>query len=255
VRIVLMIVGALALTAAGASASPFIEASDHARGWQRFVDLELPVYCGAGRQPLVALTFDDGPGPGTEALVQALGELDAEATFFDIGVFAARHPERVRLQRTVGSVGVHSWSHVYLPRQPRAVIWTELAATRSTLERALGEPVALYRPPFGAYDDVVVSIGRELGLVDVLWSVNSEDVSTDVTDPHAIAEFVLARARPGSIVLLHEQGVAYARTIAAVRLFVPELQRRGLTLVTVDELLTDDPPSDRQLRSGTGACD
>jgi peptidoglycan/xylan/chitin deacetylase (PgdA/CDA1 family) len=78
----------------------------------------------------------------------------------------------------------------------------------------------------------------------VLWSVDSQDYRLPGVE--AIVERVLAGARPGAIVLLHDGGGDRSQTLAAVPVIVRELRRRGFTLVTVPKLLLDDPPPRRQ---------
>jgi len=86
------------------------------------LELKAPVYCGAGAKPLVALTFDDGPGPYSAQLVDVLRRHGARATFFEIGRKAASHPGLVRAELSAGAVGNHSWSHPDLTQLETAAV-------------------------------------------------------------------------------------------------------------------------------------
>ena len=87
-----------------------------------------PVYCGGGNANVVALTFDDGPGPYTEQLVSLLRDAGAHATFFVIGNRLRYWPAAPREESQVGAVGNHTWSHPRLTLLPTWLVWAELAA-------------------------------------------------------------------------------------------------------------------------------
>src|ERR687886_152879 len=98
---------------------------------RRLLRLGLPVYCGAGKGPYVALTFDDGPTRWTPALLRVLRRNRARATFFEIGLKAARRPDLVRREARLGAVGTHTWSHPYLPGLDRRSVVAEISRGRS----------------------------------------------------------------------------------------------------------------------------
>src|SRR4051812_15817117 len=62
-----------------------------------------PVYCGGGHANVVALTFDDGPGPYTEQLVSLLRAAGAHATFFLVGNRMQYWPSAARLEALSGN--------------------------------------------------------------------------------------------------------------------------------------------------------
>jgi peptidoglycan/xylan/chitin deacetylase (PgdA/CDA1 family) len=68
-----------------------------------------------------------------------------------------------------------------------------------------------------------------------LWDVNSYDWMGAPADD--VARRVVARARAGSIVLLHEARAGGEATIEAVRMIVPALRARGIELTTVSGML------------------
>src|ERR671925_449649 len=88
------------------------------------IEAALPVYCGAGRKRQVALTFDDGPGPYTNALVRVLRRANAQATFFLVGNRIARWPQGARAEAALGELGDHTWGHHLLPTLARGnAVW------------------------------------------------------------------------------------------------------------------------------------
>ncbi|MFL5958443.1 MAG: polysaccharide deacetylase family protein, partial [Solirubrobacterales bacterium] len=123
----------------------------------------------------VALTFDDGPGEGTAAVLDALDALRLPATFFVIG---QQVPERADLlARMVAEgheVGVHAWEHPDLRAEPeRAEV--ELDRTIDAVRAAAGSAPRLFRPPLGAWTPEVVEVARRRSLTTVLWDVNPHD--------------------------------------------------------------------------------
>ncbi len=182
---------------------------------------------------VVALTFDDGPDPvRTPALLDALAELDAPATFFLVGDIVDANADVVRrIAREGHELGNHTYSHRYLPLARSRSVERELRATDRAVERATGIVPTLARPPWGGRSPWTVRAFRRLAKRLVLWDINSNDWKG--APARAVAERVLERARPGSIILMHEARDGGEVTIEAVRLLVPALRARGFELVTV----------------------
>jgi len=182
---------------------------------------------------VVALTFDDGPDPvRTPALLDALAELDAPATFFLLGDVVDANAEVVRrIAREGHELGNHTYCHRYLPLARSRSVERELRATDRAVERAAGVVPTIARPPWGGRSPWTVRAFRRLAKRLVLWDVNSYDWKGK---PAAeVVERVLERARPGSIILMHEARDGGEVTVEAVRLLVPALRARGFALVTV----------------------
>jgi peptidoglycan/xylan/chitin deacetylase (PgdA/CDA1 family) len=221
---------------------------------RRLLALKMPVYCGAGAKPLVALTFDDGPGPYSAQLVDLLRRNGARATFLEIGSKAAKHHALVRAELSAGAVGNHSWSHPDLTQLESAAVTRQLASTERTIESVGGRKVLVFRPPFGSNDPRSLELAGHLGMLEVLWNVDSGDASGASTpSSDQIARNLTEGVRPGAIVLLHEDEQVPA-TLDALRTFLPWLKRHGLRAVTVPELLAHDLPTAEQVAKGAGGC-
>jgi peptidoglycan/xylan/chitin deacetylase (PgdA/CDA1 family) len=217
---------------------------------QSFARLGLPVFCGGRRRPMVALTFDDGPGVYTRLALRILRRGHVDATFFLVGRNLARFPGVAQSEARAHALGDHTWTHPSLPGLTPPAVAAELGSTQAAVSRAVHRRVALFRPPYGAQDAAVEAAARRLGMVDVLWSVDSRDSLG--ANWAAIAHNVKSGMRPGSIILMHEN---HGQTIRALKFVIlPYLRRRHLQLVTVPQLLAQDPPSPRQLRAGSRGC-
>lgn len=196
-------------------------------------------------RPAVALTFDDGPDEQvTPAVLDALAKADARATFFTIGRNLERNLALGR--RIVGEqheLANHSWRHAYWQNfYSTGAHAADLARNTRIIQELTGDAAEpLYRPPVGLKSPALAraALARELKVV--AWSVHSRD--TIIRTPQRIAARVLARIRPGDIVLMHDghdlPGRHRPGIIEALPLILDGLRQRGLKPVTVSQLLKE----------------
>ena len=129
-----------------------------------------------GLVPCVAVTFDDGPGPNTPAVLDALAQADSSATFFVLGPAAERSPETLKRAYAEGhTIGTHTWSHAELTGLTDEKIVEEVERTQRAVAAITGQTPAYFRPPYGALNERVTGKLAELGLPAVLWDVDSAD--------------------------------------------------------------------------------
>ncbi|QMU77854.1 polysaccharide deacetylase family protein [Streptacidiphilus sp. PB12-B1b] len=202
-------------------------------------------YVHAGAMAL-ALTFDDGPSPVyTPEVLSILRQYRVTATFFMIGLNAARYPDTVRQVVEEGhTVGNHTWTHPDLGTLTRPQVRTELERTGDLLARLCGGRPSLFRAPGGFFTHATMDLCGELGLRPVSWSVDPEDWANPGAD--AIAQRVLRHARTGSIVLDHDgcltDGAVPApggpadrsQTVTALRHYLPRLVDAGFRFTVPD---------------------
>ncbi|KJY26565.1 hypothetical protein VR45_36780 [Streptomyces sp. NRRL S-495] len=198
---------------------------------------------GGGADPLVALTFDDGPHPEyTPQVLDVLARYDAPAAFFCIGLHALAHPGVVRRIAAEGhTLGNHSWSHAYLPDLGPIGLREQLGFTADALARACGStrPPRWLRPPYGGRSPELLTAVAGSGLTTVLWDVDAKDWSRP--GPGVVAERVLDAVGPGSVVLMHDGGGDRSQTVAALPEVITGLRRRGYRIVGLDDLLAARP--------------
>lgn len=196
----------------------------------------------AGRQhPLVALTFDDGPGPFTDQLLDELERLHVPATFFVVGYqlpeFAPQLQREVDLGLTVGD---HTADHAALGRLSRRDQKRQIVDNAAEL-RSFGVSFPrLFRPPYGSYNATTHALLGRQRMLSVLWSVDSEDYTRPGAG--AIVRNVVDAVQPGSIVLMHDGGGDRTETIAALPRIVSRLRREGYGFASVPRLLLENPP-------------
>jgi len=216
----------------------------------RFALLGKPIYCGGRRDHVVALTFDDGPGPYSHLALRLLRRYHAHATFFLVGRLLERWRQIPAQELTLGALGDHTWSHVDLAQLPPVAIAGELTKTREAVASLVHVDVRLFRPPYGARDPAVDQAARRLQMLEVLWNVDSLD--SEGADAAKIARNVVAHLSSGAIVLMHENRGQTIKALAFTLL--PELRRLHYRLLSIPELLATDPPTAAQLRRGLGGC-
>jgi peptidoglycan/xylan/chitin deacetylase (PgdA/CDA1 family) len=179
----------------------------------------LPGLAGAGRPGHVALTFGDGPDPGsTPRFLDALEALGARATFFVLGENAARHPRLTReIARRGHELAVHGWAHdrPWAPAPLREV--RDVGRAAVTVADAAGAPPRWYRPPYGILTGARLLAARRAGLRPVLWSAWGRDWTADATAA-SVRATVRRDLRSGGTVLLHDapHGAAPGRWQAAL---------------------------------------
>jgi len=199
---------------------------------------------------LVALTFDDGPSPYTDALVAELARLHVPATFFVVGyqlpTFAPQLQHEVAAGMTVGD---HTLDHANLAHLSAADQRQQIVGDAAKISSYGAPTPRLFRPPYGSYNETThLLLGRQR-MLSVLWSVDSEDYTKPGVA--AIVRNVVGAVQPGYVVLMHDGGGDRSQTVAAVPRIVAELRKQGYAFASVPRLLLENPPpQSQQLPSG-----
>lgn len=187
----------------------------------------------------IGLTFDDGPGRFTGLVLDALQEYGAQATFFMIVEAAERNPDLVQRVleggHTIGLHGVqHRSMHLMAP-------WTSIGAIHQGAQRLTtltGSRPLYYRPPWGHMNLFTWWACRREHLTPVFWTIAPND-----WDPRRDAPFIARQitqcALPGGVVVLHDAGGDRTRTIEALELTIPPLQKLNLTLSGLEAIPRD----------------
>jgi len=192
------------------------------------------------REPLVALSFDDGPDPvHTGRVLDILAQHGAQATFFLIGSRAERHPELVgRIKAAGHEVG----NHCFTDGTTLGASSTEFVESLLRTERAAGlqgDP-KLFRPPGGLAWPHHLRQAREQGYRVVLGSAYPHDPSHP---PVAYIEWLVEKNLvPGAIVILHDGIADPSRTLEALPRILAAGKDRGLRFVSVGVLLGEGTP-------------
>ena len=219
---------------------PSVHASPVADGMTLLLQ-EMPAnYC--------ALTFDDGPGPHTAALLDLLAERGVVATFFVLGQNAERRPALIKRMLAEGhEVANHGYAHANLRRLKPEAQFLEMKKGLDVL-RALGAEVRYFRPPYGRYTPESVVKAEALGMTIMLWSLDSQDWKRHalrLEGLHSISPAV-QRSFPGmrGVLLFHD---THKQTVDQMADILDALTAGGCErFVTVSEYLAKAPREEEQ---------
>jgi peptidoglycan/xylan/chitin deacetylase (PgdA/CDA1 family) len=236
----------------GVAARASTDVLERSAAVEKYAKIGLPIYCGAGKKPWVALTFDDGPSPElSPKWISLMAKEGVPMTLFRIGRNIPGNEEFVRVQRNLGwDSGSHTQNHPALASMSPKDQRTEIVNGIFASQRVLGRPPQLFRPPYESHNAETDRIVRSRGDVEVLWNVDTQD-SLGGTSVDQIVETAKKGMKPGSIILMHE---VKPNTLTAMPRIIAALKEKNLKPVTVSRMLASDGPSEAQLRKGYDGC-
>lgn len=193
-------------------------------------------------QPVVALTFDDGPSPHTAEVLDILARSQVKATFFVIGQNVERHPDLARRIVAEGhAIGNHTYSHpLWAAAETPGRVAQELDDAAAAIQEATGIYPTLFRPPHGWRSPWMVHLAHRKDYLVVTWSVSPDDWRRP--SPQVVVGRVLRQVQPGAIILLHDGLETRAsppmqNTVDALPAIIERLVAQGYRFVTIPELM------------------
>ena len=187
-------------------------------------------------KPMVALTFDDGPGEETTAqILDILEENNAVATFFELGANVKNvegASDLLKRELELGcEVGCHSWDHPNLFTLSDDAVKQQADKAKAAIKDACGQEPTVFRAPYGNGND---KIAKAFGLPGINWSVDTLDWSSRNTASIVSVVKSYKGHLDGQIILMHS---IYDFSADATKEIVPWLKSQGYQLVTVSDLL------------------
>ena len=179
---------------------------------------------------LIALTFDDGPGPYTGRLLDGLKERGVKVTFFMVGTNVKRYPELVsRAYQEGHQIANHSYDHANLVNLSDSGVADQIASTNALLDLACGTGTSyMVRPPYGSTNS---RVRADIAAPLILWSVDPLDWKD--RNASTVKSRVVKGAADGAIILLHD---IHSTSVDGALAAIDELQEDGYEFVTVKEL-------------------
>ena len=183
-----------------------------------------------GEKKLIALTFDDGPGPYTGRLLDGLAERNVHATFFELGMRAEQYDKTTqRIYAEGHQVAQHGYDHPTLTTQSDEKVRWQISHTKDIIDGILGQDFTYYvRPPYGDCNSRVLSL---LNAPAILWSIDPVDWRD--RDAYTVRDRIIANAYDGAIILCHD---IYSTTVDGALMAIDTLKADGYEFVTVSEL-------------------
>ena len=202
-------------------------------------DRQLPIYCVETDKKVVVLSFDAAWGnEDTMILMDILAKYNVKVTFFMTGGWVNKFPEDVQYIAEQGhDLGNHSLSHKEMSKLSEAEIREELQAVHDKVKELTGIEMDLFRPPYGDYDDEVITTAQDIGYFTIQWDVDSLDWKD-----YGAASIVKTvcnhkNLKNGSIILMHN-GAKY--TPEALESVIQGLLAQGYEIVPISELIIRD---------------
>ncbi|MDI3508284.1 MAG: peptidoglycan-N-acetylglucosamine deacetylase [Clostridiales bacterium] len=212
---------------------------------------ELPIYSVDVPDKRIAISFDASWGAEqTDQLLKVLKERNIKTTFFLVGIWIDKYPDKVKAIANDGhEIGNHSNTHPHMNKLSEQQIRDELDKVSQKIAVLTGKKTTLFRPPFGEYNDKVVRTARAAGYEVIQWDVDSLDWKNYGVEDEV--DRVLKKVRNGSIVLFHNDA---EYTPQALPIILDKLIQDGYKIVPVSELIYPPPyyidHTGRQFKSG-----
>jgi len=201
----------------------------------------------------IALTFDDGPGPQSEAFIVLLEKYNVKGTFFMLGEQAGFRPKVAKAIADGGhEVASHTFNHtnylqVYkaamlrnsnVPEKAaadaRAKLIEDMAKSRTLIEKATGRKLTLLRMPHGVDRPWVKEAAKKEGFVLANWTFGADWLKTP--EDQLARQYVKA-IKPGAIFLFHDGNRHREKSLALTEAVIKAAQKDGFEIVTLGELL------------------
>lgn len=195
---------------------------------------KLPIYSVDRNDSKISISFDCAYGADyTYKLLDILDEYNVKCTFFVVKFWAEKYPDVLKeIVKRGHEVGTHSSTHPNMSKLSEDKIRNELISSMEKITEITGEKVELFRPPYGDYDNKVISVSESLSLYTIQWDVDSIDWK-DISAKE-IVNRVVKRTKSGSIILCHNNGL---HTHEALPYILSNLQQKGFTFVKISELI------------------
>ena len=205
-----------------------------ASAWFGGQERKIPVYSVATSEKKIAISFDAAWGADkTQQIMDILERHNVSATFFLVGFWVDKYPEMVELIDARGfEIGTHTNTHPDLCKLSSNQVAQELSLSMEKITAHTNKPVKLFRPPFGSYNNSVITQAEKLDLVTIQWDVDSLDWQG--IGANQITNNIVKKVKDGSIILCHNNADHIVEALDGV---IGALKGRGYQFVCIGDLI------------------
>lgn len=192
-------------------------------------------------EKIIALTFDDGPDTAaTPRVLDIIEKYGVTASFFVCGNIITPESEAImkRAARLGCEIHNHSRTHSDMTKMSPDEIRAEIDFTSDKIEEVVGVRPRFFRPPYILVNEKM----HEVIDLTFICGSGAEDWVDEISAEERYKRIV-SQAADGMIILLHDGLIeppsstrGNDKTVEAVEMIVPELQRQGYKFVTVSQL-------------------
>ena len=192
----------------------------------------LPIYCTEQKEKIASLSFDAAWGAeDTTQLIDILSRYNVKATFFVVGDWVDKYPNKVKELAAAGhEIQNHSDKNPHMPQLSKEKIAEEIKKCNDKIETLTGKRPILFRAPYGDYNNSLLEVLKNQGMYCIQWDVDSLDWRDKTADQ--IYDRVTKKATNGSIILFHN---AAKNTPQALPKIIEKLQADGFKLVPISQ--------------------
>lgn len=197
---------------------------------------QLPIYCVETEKPQVAISFDAAWGnEDTKQILDTLKKYKVKATFFMTGGWVNSFPDDVKAICDAGhDLGNHSQNHKNMSQLSSTEICSELNQVTEKVKEITGVTMELFRPPYGDYDNSVITQAKSCGYYTIQWDIDSLDWKNYGVEDMINRVVNNDKLKNGSIILMHN-GAKY--TAEALPKIIEGLQEKGYEIVPISKLI------------------
>ncbi len=194
----------------------------------------VPVYSVDTEEKQVAISFDAAWGADkTEGILEILEEYDVGATFFLVGFWVDDYPEMAKkIANSKCEIGTHSNKHPDMAKLDAKSIQTELVTSIEKIQEVTGREVKLFRPPFGSYNNTLITQAQKQNLITIQWDVDTLDWKG--LSGQEMLQRVEKKVKNGSIILMHNNS---DNILEGLKLILEKLKNDGYKVTSVGDLV------------------
>lgn len=196
----------------------------------------LPIYYVKTDSPKIAISFDAAWGnEDTTKILDVLDANDVKATFFMTGGWVSEYPDNVKDIAARGhELGNHSENHKYMTKLSDSKKSEELLSVHNKVKELTGIDMHVFRPPYGDYNNALITTAFKCGYYTIQWNVDSLDWKDYGADRILKTVTNHKNLQNGSIILMHN-GAKY--TAEALDELIKTLKNKGYEFVRMSDLI------------------
>lgn len=197
----------------------------------------VPIYNVETDEKKVAISFDSAWGADkTLKILDVLKQYNSRGTFFLVGFWVEKYGDMVKAIKEAGiEIGTHSNTHPDFVNLSAEQMKLELTSSMEKIQNITGDPVKLFRAPYGSYNNTLLNLTDELGLKTIQWNIDTLDWKG--LSGTQMLNRVLNKICNGSIILCHNNS---DNIIEGLTLILDKLTSMGYSVVSVGELILQD---------------
>ena len=194
----------------------------------------LPIYAVETDEKKVAVTFNAAWGDeDIDKILETLTAYNCKCTFFIVGTWAEKHPDKVRKIYEAGhEIASHSYDHAHYAKLSKAEMEADMEKANAAIKKITGENCKVFRAPYGEYTAETVRACRERGTYCIQWDVDSLDY--EGLSASEMEARIMPRLRNGSIILFH---TGTEKTAEALPALLEEIRAEGYAFSTVGDMI------------------